>query len=102
MSNLWLNELKLFAKSRDIKGYKNMSEERLLSTLDESESTKCFGNEGLNKIRKDFNKLRHRFSKPEIKKIRKNLHETENKKNLSESNTKKIENNLFELEKSLS
>ena len=81
MSNLWLNKLKLFAKSRDIKGYKNMSAERLLSTLDESESTKCFDNQGLNKIRKDFNKIRHRFSKPEIKRIRKNLHEIENKKN---------------------
>ena len=114
MPNLTLNELKQMAKMRCIKGYKNMSEKRLLSTLDESESAKSFDNEGLietrkdfdnerlNKIRKYFNKLRHRFSKPEIKEIRKNLHEIERKMNLSESKTKKIQNNLSELEKILS
>ena len=32
--------MKLIAKSRDIKGYKSMSEERLLSSLNESESVK--------------------------------------------------------------
>ena len=38
MLNPSLNELKLIAKSRGIKGYKRMSKERLLSVLDESES----------------------------------------------------------------
>ena len=38
MSELLLNELKLVAKSRGIKGYKSMSKERLLSTLNKSES----------------------------------------------------------------
>ena len=33
MQNLSLNELKLVAESRGIKGYKSMSEERLLSAL---------------------------------------------------------------------
>ena len=101
MPNLTLNELKQMAKMRCIKGYKNMSEKRPLSTLDESESAKSFDNEGLietrkdfdnerlNKMRKDFNKLRYRFSKPEIKEIRINLHEIECKMNLSESKTKK-------------
>ena len=114
MPNLTLNELKQIAKMRRIKGYKNMSEKRLLNALDESESAKSFDNEGLietrkdfdnerlNKIRKYFNKLRQRFSKPEIKEIRKNLHEIERKMNLSESKTKKIQNNLSELEKILS
>ena len=37
MINLSLKELKLIAKSRGIKNYKNMSKERLLSALDESE-----------------------------------------------------------------
>ena len=69
MLNLPLNELKLLAKSRKIKGYKNLSEERLLSALDESESAKCFENEGINNIRKDFdnqtlNKIRKNFNKP--------------------------------------
>ena len=40
MLNLSLNELTLIAKSRGIKGYKSMSEDRLLSALNESESVK--------------------------------------------------------------
>ena len=35
---LSLNELRLIAKSRGIKGYKSMSEDRLLSALNASES----------------------------------------------------------------
>ena len=38
MLNLTLNELKLVAILRGIKGYKSMSKESLLSTLSESES----------------------------------------------------------------
>ena len=38
MLNLSLNELKLVAKLRGIKGYKSMSKEKLLSALSESES----------------------------------------------------------------
>ena len=37
MLNLSLNELKLIAKSRGIKGYKRMSEDKLLSALNASE-----------------------------------------------------------------
>ena len=40
MLNLSLNELKQIAKVRCIKGYKNMSKERLLNSPDESESAK--------------------------------------------------------------
>ena len=40
MMNLSLNELKLIASSRRIKAYKNMSKERSLSALNESESIK--------------------------------------------------------------
>ena len=46
--------------------------------------------------------MRDRFLKPKIKEIRKTLYEIENKKNLSNSKTKEVEENLFELEKSLS
>ena len=35
-----LKELKLIAKSRGIKGYKSMSEDRLVSTFNASESVK--------------------------------------------------------------
>ena len=40
MLNLSLNDLKLIAKSRGIKGIKSMSEDRLLSALNASESVK--------------------------------------------------------------
>ena len=36
MLNLSLKELRLIAKNRDIKGYKGMSEDKLLSMLQES------------------------------------------------------------------
>ena len=61
MLNLSLNELKLVAKSRDIKGYKSMSKEKSLSALSESESVEnknSFDDERLKKIRKDFDDLR--------------------------------------------
>ena len=85
MLNLSLNELKLVAKSRGIKCYKTMSKERLLSALSESEleSEKDSSDKRLKKIRKDFNELRDRFSKPQIKEIRKNLYDIKNPKNLS-------------------
>ena len=72
--NLSLNELKLIPKIRGIKGYKSMSKERLLSALSESksvESKNSFDDERLKKIRKNLNELRDRFSKPQIKEIRK-------------------------------
>ena len=55
MLNPSLNELKLVAKSKGIKGYKSMSKERLLSTLRESESVESknsFDDEILKKLEK--------------------------------------------------
>ena len=46
MVNLTLNELRLMAGRRRIKNYKNMSSEKLLNTLDESQN----GFEGIAKI----------------------------------------------------
>ena len=69
---------------RRMKGYNNMSHERLLSILSESQSTKSkknLDNAKIKKIKKDFNKLRDKFLKPKIKGIRKSLYEIENKKN---------------------
>ena len=52
-------------KKRGIKGYKSISEERLLSSTDESESVeereKNFDDARIEKIKKDFNKLRDIF-----------------------------------------
>ena len=93
---------------RRIKNYNNMSKERLLTTLDDSERNSIergvnnFNNARIKKIREDFNKLRDRFLKSKIKEIRRNLYEIENKKNLSKSKIKEIEQNLIELEESLS
>ena len=74
MLNLSLNELKQIAKMRRIKGYNNMSKERLLSVLCESKSAKSrknLNNAKIKKIRKDFNKLRDCFLKPKIKRLEK-------------------------------
>ena len=66
MPNLSLNELKQIATMRHIKNYKNMSKERLLSALEESESAangNNFNNARIKKIEEDFNKLRDNKSK---------------------------------------
>ena len=55
----------------------------------------------LERIRKEFNKSRYKFSKLKIKEIRKNLYEIENEKNPSKSRIKEIERNLTELEENL-
>ena len=102
MLNISLNELKLVAESRGIKDYRSMSKERLLSALSKSklvESKISFDDKKLKKIREDFNKLGDRFLKLKIEEIRKNLYEIKNKKNLSYSKIKEIEENLLELEK---
>ena len=77
MPNLSLNKLKQTVKMRRIENYKNMSKERLLCALDESESAESknnFDNARIKKIKGDFNKLRYGFSKSKIKEIRKNLY----------------------------
>ena len=62
MLNLSLNELKQLSKMRTIKGYKNMSNKRLLSVLSESELAKSKKNLAkIKKIEEDFNKLRDSF-----------------------------------------
>ena len=104
MVNLSLNELKLISKFRGIKGYESMSEDKLLSALNASESLKesennfadtktkiNFSKSRIEEIRKKFIELRHEFSKSKINKFRRNLYEIENKKNLSATKIKEIE-----------
>ena len=78
MLKLALNELKQIEKMRGIKGQKSMSEERLVSSIKESESEEesenNFDGSRIKKIKKDLNKLRDRLSKPKIKVIRKYIH----------------------------
>ena len=58
MQKLSLNELKQTAKLRGIKGYKSISEERLVSSINESEpvkeSEKTFGDAKIEKDQKRF------------------------------------------------
>ena len=67
MIKLSLNEFKLIAKFRGIKGYKSMSEDELLSSLEESESLK----ESENNF--DDTKPKINFSKSRIEEIRKKV-----------------------------
>ena len=65
MLNLSLNELKLVvAKSRGIKGYKSMSEEKLTKILCNPESKISYLKLRIEKIREEFNKLSDRLTKP--------------------------------------
>ena len=67
MLKLWLDGLILVAKSMDINGYKSISKERLISSINESVKE----SQRTEMIRKDFNELRDILSKPKIKEIRK-------------------------------
>ena len=107
--DLSTKQLKAIAKIRGIKGYKSMSEDKLLSALTSSKPVKKgekpkvnFSKATIEKIRKEFNESRYKFSKLKIKEIRKNLFKIENEKNLSKSKIKEIERNLTELEENLS
>ena len=102
-------ELKEIAKIRGIKGYKSMSKGELLNALTPSKPAKKgkkpetnFSKARIEDIRKEFNESRYRFSKLKMKEIRKNLYQTENEKNPSESKIKEIERNLTELDENIS
>ena len=81
-----------------IKGYKNISEKRLSSSVNKSvkESEKNLGDARIEKINKNFDELRDRLSTQKIKEIRKDFYRIEYKK------MKEIEKNLLKLEKNLS
>ena len=86
-----------------------MSEDELLRALTPSKPVKKgkklktnFCKAKTEKIRKEFNESRYKFSKLKIKEIRKNLYEIENEKNPSKSKIKEIERNPTELEENLS
>ena len=65
------------------------------------ESEKNFDYAKVEKIKKNFNKLKDRLSNLKIKEIRKDLYRIENKKNLSTTTINKTEK-IWKLEKSLS
>ena len=101
MMSLSLNELKLIPKKRNIKDYKKKSEIDLIKILCESKPKTNLSKKKIKEIKKDFNKLKYRFSKSKINEFRRGLYNIKKQKNLSALEIKKTEKNLLELEKSL-
>ena len=111
--NLSLDELKLIAQSRNISGYENKSENDLVKALRKPKPKLKskrkpkplikirINKKKLAEIKKDFNELRHKFSKKEIDKYRKAFYDIKNYRYLSASEIKEVGKNLNELKKSL-
>ena len=84
--NLSLNELKLIAQRKNISDYKNKSEKDLIKALSELKPKIRINNKKLKELDElDFDELRHKFFKTEIKEYRKAFYDIKNYKNLSES-----------------
>ena len=119
MINLSFDELRLIAQIRNISDYENKSKEDLIKALSEPKPKPKpqtprpeqkpqtpkpelrVNKRKLKKLRKDFDELRHKFSKKEIKEYRKAFYNVKNYKNLSISEIKEAAKNLKELKKSL-
>ena len=103
MINLWLNELKLIAQYKNINDYESKSKEDLIKAVSEPKPKPKIGinKKKLEEIRKDFYKLRHKFSKKEADKYRKVFYDIKNYRHLSESETEEIRKIFNELEQSL-
>ena len=72
MINLSLDELRLIAENRNIRDYENKSKKDLIKAISEPKSKPQIkiriNKKKLEEIKKDFNKLRYKFSKKEIDK----------------------------------
>ena len=105
MINLSLNELKLVAKSRDIIGYKEKSQKDLIKILSKSKPKISLPKKKLKEIQKYFSelkhRLRHRFFKLKMNKLRRSLYNIKIWKNLSTPEIKETKKTLLELAKSL-
>ena len=78
MVNLSLNELKLIAQYRNVSHYESKSKEDLLKALSKPKPKIGINKKKLEEIRKDFYKLRHKFSKKEASKYRKVFYDIKN------------------------
>ena len=123
MINLSLDKLRLIVQIRNISNYKNKSKEDLIKALSEPKPKPQtpkpepklqtpkpkpkpepkievkVNKKRLEKIRKDFDELRHKFSKKEIDRYRKAFYNVKNYKNLSISEIKKAGKSLTKLKK---
>ena len=97
MINLWLDELRLIAQNRNIRGYENKSEKDLIKALSKPKPKIKIDKKKLEKIRKDFNELRHMFSKKEIDLYRKAFYDIKNYIHFSTSEIKEAGKNLTKL-----
>ena len=103
MINLSLNELKLIGQYRNISDYESKSNEDLITALSEPKPKPKTGiiKRKLEGIRKDFYKLRHKFSEKGADKYRKVFYDIKNYRHLSESEIEEIRKHFNELEQSL-
>ena len=107
MINLSSDELKLIAQSINISNYENKSQKDLVKALRKPKPKPKpkikirINKKKLEEIKKDFNELRHKFSKKEIDKYRKTFYDIKNYKHLSESKIEEVRENLNELNKIL-
>ena len=97
--NLSLDELRLIAQNRNVSDYENKSEKDLIKALSEPKPKIRINKKKLEEIKKDFEKLRHKFSKKEIDKYRKAFYGIENHRYLSASEIDEARKNLNRLKK---
>ena len=101
MMFLSLEDLKVIAKSRGIKDYKNKFYKDLLTLLNDKNIKISISKKKLKEIEKYFKELRHNFSKKETDKFRKSFYEIKNHDDIYTPKIKEGEENLSELEKSI-
>ena len=100
--NLSLDELRLIAQNRNLRDYGNKSDKDLIKALSKPKPKIKTDKKKLEEIRKDFNKLRHVFSKKEVDKYRKAFYDIKNYRYLSTSEIEETRKILNKLKKSLS
>ena len=83
MINLSSNELKVIVKSRNIKDYENKSGNGLIKILSKPKPKINLSKNKIEEIAKDFNKLKHGFSKLEVNEYRRSFYNIKKQKNLS-------------------
>ena len=88
----------LLAQRRGINDYENMSNDNLLGALMASENK---NKTGIEEIREEITKLQHKFSRQEVKEIKKNLYEIEKKRKKGLSTSKKAKKYLNKLEEKI-
>ena len=99
MINLSLDELKLVAESISISDYENKSKKDLIKVLGEPKPKIRIKKKKLEEIRKDFNELRHKFSKKKVDKYSKAFYDIKNYRYLSTSEIKKSRKRHTKLKK---